>query len=336
MKNIKLIIYSAIVALLLPVYSCRDESLYPIPEYETAVHGFARIKQGSATTFFFGENTGKIDMELQWVSIDQKNTVTKIEVFINFRESYLDQEGNPRVANHGTKKLLTIEGSNVPANRTFTGFSVTAEQIYNLYRDAQFNYGDGNGSVPVFNNTFKPDRTPNSRFTPDDTFTVTWAFTTADGRYFDSWSDSVCSEFPGANCQIRWGVVCVSDLAGTFNYVSTELVRGPGGTACGGPITGQVTWTLVSAGKYSTTDASFGQFGECWGDDPANSPTFRINDVCNKISTEGRDQYGDAYTYTIQNVDGPNLTIRWRNTYGDGGLVVLTRTDGRNWPPLRN
>jgi hypothetical protein len=216
MKRFKILLYSLAAALLLPFSSCKDESLNPVLAPETAVHGYAQTATGSATSFFYKDMTTPISIELQWISIDKINTVTKMDIFVNFKESYVDAEGNPRVANHGTKKVKTLEGSAVPANRAYAKFSISPADVYSAFKDATFDYGDGKGKVSVFSNTFKKDRSSTVRFTADDSFRMTWAFTTADGRFFDSWSDSVCSEFPGANCDINWAVVCNSKIEGTY------------------------------------------------------------------------------------------------------------------------
>lgn len=207
MNKLKFSIYFLLAALVIPFTGCEDEDLNPVLEPETAVHGFARVKQGSPANFVYGDNSSAINVELQWISIDQLNSVTKMDIFVDWREGYIDAEGNPRTAAHGTKLVRSIEGSNVPANRTYASFAISAKELFEAFKDATFDYGDGKGKVPVFNNTFKPDRNENARFITDDSFTLTWAFTTADGRYFDSWSDSVCSEFPGANCDVKWKVV---------------------------------------------------------------------------------------------------------------------------------
>ena len=126
---------------------------------------------------------------------------------------------------------------------------------------------------------------------------------------------------------------CTSDLAGTFNYESTALTT-PNGPCDPTTATGTVTWTATaSTGVYEMDDASFGNFGVCYGGPPATG--VMVTDVCNRIGTDGGDQYGDTYDYSVTSVDGNKLTMDWTNTFGDGGTVVLTRTDGRDWPDLK-
>ena len=138
---------------------------------------------------------------------------------------------------------------------------------------------------------------------------------------------------PGQRQAMQFSVslVCPSDLAGTFDYVQTNMVAN--GATCGqSSISGTVTWTETAPGLYATDDASFGQFGDCYGDTPAAG--LSINDSCDLISVAGSDQYGDGYTYKVISVEGSSLTLEWTNTFKDGGTVVLTRQDGKDWPQL--
>lgn len=328
MKRTKILLYTLVAALLLPFSSCKDEALNPVPDFESAVHGFARVASGSATSFKFRDMNTSINLELQWISIDQVNTVTKMEVFVNFRESYIDAEGNPRVANHGTKKVVTIEGSAVPANRTYTGFTISPTAVYEAFKDAKFDYGDGKGSVSVFSNTFKPDRKASARFTADDSFSMTWAFTTADGRYFDSWSDSVCSEFPGANCTIRWAVVCQSAIEGNYTATATGTSTDP---CCPGTVTTTRTVTLTKTGdgKYTISDYSGGLYLEwydVYGIEASTDLSTTIFDVCGKfVMNRFTEYYGEWFEGSGTINDDGTITYTWANGYGDKGTVTLVK-----------
>ncbi len=137
-----------------------------------------------------------------------------------------------------------------------------------------------------------------------------------------------------SNRTLRVPFSCFSDLGGTYNYVSTNF-QAITGNCPTDPVTGTVTWTDQGGGVYLTSDLGFGQYGTtCWNDAPATSGNAKFSDVCNKITSAGTDQYGLTYTYTITAVNGPNLSISWFNDYQDSGDVVLTRTDGKDWPPL--
>src|SRR5690349_2201572 len=122
-RIITLILASALVA----VTSCKDESIVLIPEWETAVHGFAAVTSANSD-FSYNDTALPIDIDLQWISIDQALTVTKMEVYVLFDENYIDADGNPAVAHHGgtTGRLFeSFEGAAVPANRTPVAVSIS-------------------------------------------------------------------------------------------------------------------------------------------------------------------------------------------------------------------
>lgn len=127
---------------------------------------------------------------------------------------------------------------------------------------------------------------------------------------------------------------CASALGGTHDYVSTNL-QAITGSCPAGPVTGQVTFTDLGAGKYLCSDLGFGQYGTtCWNDAPATSGNANFTDVCNKIISGGLDQYALTYVWTITGVNGADLSMSWYNDYGDSGDVVITREGGASWPAL--
>jgi hypothetical protein len=156
-----------------------------------------------------------------------------------------------------------------------------------------------------------------------DAVTFTFDATTASGKYRSSRSLNV-------------PVSCFSDLGGTYDYVSSNLVASNSSTPCpSGDVTGTVTFTDLGGGKYSVSDLGFGQYeSSCWSDGPATSADATFSDICNEVQSGGLDQYSLVYTWVITDVSGPNLSISWSNDYADGGDVVITRPDGTDWPPL--
>lgn len=351
MNRVKLL---ALAVLLAVVSGCRDEDLNPVKDYETAIHGWGRFDDSSPRNFVFGDASTQINIKYQWNSIDGLNKVSKIEFYAFFDEAYTDSEGNSRLARHvgrfldangGGVLFKTLEGAAIPANRTDVNFTVGQSDLYNLFKDLKFDYNNGNGEVPVFNNPVKPDRSPDNPFVKGDAFEISWIIYGEDGRKFDFWSESICSEeFPKSSCSVKFGVVCISELAGEFDYVQTDMVKGNGGGGdpYPGETSGTISWTKTLdangnpvLGSYDTPDLSFGQFAFVWGDSPATNGAAKVKDACNTISTSGTDQYGDSYSYSVLSVNGPELTIRWVNTYGDAGTVKLTRKDGADWPPLK-
>ncbi|MEQ9439667.1 MAG: hypothetical protein RIG62_11495 [Cyclobacteriaceae bacterium] len=312
--------------------ACEDEDANPYLDPLPGVHAFADFDEASSQSFIFGEPSTDVTINIQWVSIDRVLEVEKIDLYLLFNENFNDVDGNPRVARHGGAEGIlfqTIEGSELPANRTNTSFTITQQQVYDLYQGVTYDY-DGDGeAVDVFNNSFKPTRSATDRFIAGDDFSVRWELTTTDGQLFDSWSPSVCTEFPGANCEVAWSVVCVSDLAGDYTFVTTNMKEAGAGVA--GTVSGEGSWTEIANAKYELTDYSFGLFGFVYEDDPAVG-SLGITDACDDITVTGADQYGDTYTYSFSGFDGPTMTITWVNTYGDGGTTVITRTDGADWP----
>jgi hypothetical protein len=212
MKQMKIngLILAAVFGLTL---SCKDDSLDLIPEWESAVHGLGEVTSAN-TDFLYNTPTAPLEVDLQWISIDQKAAVTKIDVFVLFDENYIDSDGNPAVASHGGEDGIlfkSYEGSAVPANRTPLHFSISQAELYTLYSSATFDYG--NGTVSVFSNPDVPYRNTSQRFYWEDQISIRWELTTEDGRKFEKWGPSVCTEFPGANCSVDFTVVCATQIA---------------------------------------------------------------------------------------------------------------------------
>ena len=130
--------------------------------------------------------------------------------------------------------------------------------------------------------------------------------------------------------------VCASTLAGTYDFVSTNLVADESASACPtDPVLGTVTFTDLGGGTYLVSDLGFGQYeSTCWNDGPATSDNATFSDICGVITSGGLDQYNLTYIWVITNVSGPDLSISWTNNYADSGDVVITRTDGTDWPAL--
>jgi len=123
---------------------------------------------------------------------------------------------------------------------------------------------------------------------------------------------------------------CVSNLKGEVDYVSTVYF------CTGDALAGTAEIIELGAGRYSFSDWSFGTYPECYGGSAASWGTLTLNDVCNKLSVTGTDNYGDSWQFTVNSISGTELNASWSNTYGEFGSVTLTKTDGTNWPPLTN
>lgn len=202
------------LAVLAFVTSCKDDKEL-VPVWESAINGEGTITS-AAKDFKRGEPSIPLEVDLKWISVDGKASVSKIEVFVLFKENYTDSEGNPAVADHGGKEgrlLTSFEGSAVPPNRSPVSFPITQADVYNLYQNITYDYGDGKGEVSVFGDPVNPGRDGTNLFVPEDQLTVIWHFTSDDGRVFKAWSPSVCTEFPGSNCSIDFSVVCAEEIS---------------------------------------------------------------------------------------------------------------------------
>jgi hypothetical protein len=208
--------------------SCRNEDLNPVPDWEPGVHGYGvfaakESRAGYTANFPVADQlNSKIDYKIRWVSLDNKLSVSKIELYVSFLESYLDADKNARTVSHGTELLKTLDAS---GNRVWTDFSVSGAEVYELFKDAKFKY-DGATETPVFANPLRTAGAPflAKRQDPDpnvpaekklavnaDEFVLTWRLYTPDGGVFKSWSVSVCEEISNAgegnsNCELVWSV----------------------------------------------------------------------------------------------------------------------------------
>ena len=205
MKRITTYLFSlSLIAVTL--LSCKDDSLIAIPDWESGVHGYGLLTSDPAIGFSTANASATIDVKFKWKSIDKLNTVTNIDLYVTFNEEYTDKDGNKAVASHGGAQGKKVKSITPQADGEFGSFSISQEEVYNVYSSSSFDYGFGAGSQAVYSDPLGKGRAASKKFVPGDTFRLTWVLTTEDGRVFDSWSPSVCTEFPEANCAIDWGV----------------------------------------------------------------------------------------------------------------------------------
>ena len=209
---------------------CRDESLNPVPTFEPGVHGYAvfdgfdataetkksNIANNAKTFSVADQDKAKLDFKIRWVSLDNKLTVNKVEVYLDMIESYNDPDGNPKTVSLGNGGTLIKTISPSAANRQWSTFSITPLDIYTLYKDATVKYDKVN-AVKVFEN---PDRvrTTGKWLLPvgkvkganvlADAFVITWRLYTTDGLIFKTWEpSSICADptlysDASANCSL--------------------------------------------------------------------------------------------------------------------------------------
>jgi hypothetical protein len=192
------------------------------------VHGFGTLTSDPAIGFSTANASATVDVDFQWNSIDRKNTVTNIDLYVVFNEAYVDKDGNNAIARHGGSAGFKVKSISPQGNREKGSFSISQEEVYAVYQSASFDYGFGNGSQSVYSDPLGKGRSSTKKFVPGDSFTLKWTLTTDDGRVFDSWSPSVCTEFPGANCQIDWSVSCATSInkrTGVWTIKGTDAYK---------------------------------------------------------------------------------------------------------------
>lgn len=229
----KILSLTFIASLLFAFSACRDESLNPLPTFLPGVHAFTVFdgvaEANKANTVDNAkafpkavQNSAKIDFKTRWVSLDNKLTVNKIEIYVRMMESYNDPDGNPKVADlsgNGKGKLIATVAAPA-ANRQWNSFSITPQQIYDAYKTATVAYDKVN-KVNVFSNPARP-RPTNAWLRPAETatygavaadsFIVTWILYTSDGQVFNTWNpSSICADptslsQASANCQLVFNV----------------------------------------------------------------------------------------------------------------------------------
>lgn len=250
MKKFRNLMLTVLCAVLLTV-GCEDEDLNPYIPPQGNAHGFGQFvsladnttllpalnafysqSAVNAVVYFTAGSPNGIDYKLQWVSIDNRVTISDIELYIEFNETYSDDERNPLIAAHGGasqgptypagKFWKTVQA---PAMRTPVDITITPSDVYELFRENTFDYnGDGQATEPVFGTPgageFRRDRTGQRFFAatsipvggagnitlPEDQFRIRWRLIGSDGAAYGSWSNSVCAETVGANCTGQWRV----------------------------------------------------------------------------------------------------------------------------------
>lgn len=334
MKLIKYLNISFIALTLLLMGGCED-AYNPYPDFETVPHSFGKFKAGTVTSLIYSNNNAGLSGDLQWISTDSKVKVVEIDLYITWSESYKDKDGLPKTAVHGKRKLKST--TDVGNAREPKEWSLTATEIYNLFKGVTFDYKDDAGARDVFANPKDTDRSPNSYFTSNDKFILSWGLKGDDGRYFDSWSQGICSETVGSNCSLSFGVICTSALAGRYTSTTTGTSTDP---CCPDPVTveSEVEFKDLGSGKYEISDFSAGLYKAWYSiygiDDAYMAETDKtknklrgdVLDACNKISGTWVEPFSESMTITGISIPSEGkIEYAWVNGYGDKATVVLTK-----------
>ncbi|WP_255067070.1 hypothetical protein [Lacihabitans sp. LS3-19] len=307
MKKIKLI-YSLMIAMFV-ASSCTDfvEPAIPYNGFETGT--YLKTITAPAPINFFDMDNAKFSALLECHAIDKINNVKSVDVFVKHR----------RGATLSSEVLLgTVDGG---------AFTTTGDS----------KWPRGTVSFP-FTAALSKLGFSKTNIKGGDFLEYRLVLTTNDGKTFTNsnlTADVSGGEYYASPFFYRVAVVCPSDLAGTYDYTTTNIegsvADGANPAACGASVSGKLVMTATSVtGEYIISDGTFGQYGCAWGDNPATG-TIRFTDSCGKIGMKGADQYGLAYSLSYISHTATELTFKWQNNYGDAGVTTLKRSSG-SWP----
>jgi hypothetical protein len=129
-----------------------------------------------------------------------------------------------------------------------------------------------------------------------------------------------------------YNVSCPSDLAGTYNVISSGASTDSGPSPSENPISNYpatVTITATGGGTYTVSDIYGGLYilwYDIYGIDESYTSGSFV-DVCDTISGEFKEPFGTTVILTgTVNPDG-TLSMHWVNGYGDFGDSIYTKVD---------
>lgn len=207
-------------------------------------------------------------------------------------------------------KMLTSI-SPVPESGTFN-LSVSADDVYDLFK-----------------NDFQTGR-PDAPLLETDKFIINWVITHTDGSTYDS--STINEPNAGRGISVKHEPYTPPGFVGKFKYEWVWL--SDGGLSYGGVTVGETgtqTFTLDGIdGLVATSSTDNLMFGYNYGGPGSVTFDYGTGEL-NIIDTSWR-----AQKWKIVSIDGPNLTIDLEYYYSAGydeyGTVVVTRTDGKDWP----
>lgn len=308
-KNISLALFGFV--LVFAFSSCEKERAFT--EYEDLEHGaFARLIDGVNGIYdFFNIDGSTIDFKVEFY--DDNNGANVAEY--NWTVEYVNNAAGTVSAPVSLVNISASSFSPSPDGLPSTSVSFGMRDVMDAFG---FTEDDINGG---------------------DAFRFQATIVMNDGRTFSATNTGVniISSAPFSGWfRFEQSIICPSELAGTFDYVTTEAWCGSGT-----PYSGTATWEEVGVGVYNTVDFSYGAYFACYGDgatlphdDAAGN--LRIENACDRLFPTGASRWAETYWYNSVESNGTDLTIAWENDYGESGTVTLTRQDGVDWPNLTN
>jgi hypothetical protein len=294
-----------LLGFVLVLSSCKDENLAPVLTFEqTQQGGFPRLlnETGGKLINLFDIGGSSYGYTVEFVDLEQGALVTE------YRLEMIYNDVNP---DNGSSSAGPI----VFASYSQGDFTTNAE-----------GYKEITVSIPA-SAAIAAANTTADALKAGDNFQFKGYVTLSDGNVYGSSNSSASvrgSAFRG-HFDFTMPAACPSDLAGSYEYTSTDYW-------CGGPETsGSVSIQALGGGKYQFNDWSFGTYGVCYGGG-GGAGDLNFTDVCAEVSFTGfTDVYGDTWTYDSE-INGNEWTINWENTYGECGSAVIKYTGGADWP----
>lgn len=135
---------------------------------------------------------------------------------------------------------------------------------------------------------------------------------------------------------------CPSELAGEFTWVASNFVYKGTPLGDGGLPTGTDAFLDDDGDGVYDIESGFWDFGYycIWyfGQSPGcgsgASGSLQLKEVCGVVEFIGTDQYGDPWTISNVSTSGADLSFTYLSAFGEQADVVLTRSDGSDWPAL--
>jgi hypothetical protein len=306
------------------VFSACVDFVEPNIPYKTFNTGlYLRTVTGGNVSFnFFALNSAEFFVEVEAVDAEEGATLERVEFFVrhrrlipgvgfNFKPTGTSSQVNQVAIGSLTKDkfVKATENPNHPTTRYLRStFRISTADILKALNMTTADVAGG------------------------DAFEIRLKATDRSGRVFDDNNRSADVQggfFYRSPFRYDVPVVCPSDLAGTYDYISTQMESAYG--SCPGSITGKVTLTKVgTTTTYTVSDATFGLWG-CYGD-TWGAGNVRLSDSCGILSFAGADKYSDAYTFTFISNNGTDLVFRWRNASNETGVVTMKASASKPWP----
>lgn len=193
---------------------CACEKETQGPTWGEVVFGRAKVAVGGGAKFYYGD-TSPILIEFVWKA-ETPITLQKVEFYLEFNETYINRQGELRVARHGGDRgvlFKTLEHSELPRKDEVITLIVFQQDVFNLFKNYTYDYEGDQRQTPVFTNSDKPERNEEHPFLVGDEFKLTWSLIAEDDLVINEWPSVICNNNSDANCALDWKVSCALDFS---------------------------------------------------------------------------------------------------------------------------